>query len=110
MKIVIDIPNKYFDKYKQQAIEDWNEANENDKDFLNKGMHFEFDIEVDGTDIDENEIQIYGGSSSKEKEAKELWARIDWTPDSIDLKHLVEYTVKQLNRFKSVLESITGMK
>jgi hypothetical protein len=108
MKVTVDIPKGYFEAEKANALKAWNEYNENDKQYIDKGFRFEFDIDIDDTEIDESEIEIMGGMNTKFEDSP--WVIISWTPDSADLRLLVEYTTKQLNRFKAALESITGLK
>lgn len=109
MKVTIDIPNEYYDKYKENAVVAWNDYNQDDKNYINKGLRFELDIDIDGVEIDTNDVNIYGGE--EHKDLKELpWVNVTWTPDADDLKGLVELTVKKLNRFKSALESISAIK
>jgi len=89
-----------FDKLKEEAIKCYNASVDDDT----KGYRFELDIDTDDIEIDTDDVSIYGGDKNSD-----LWVNFTWTPDTDDIKSLVELTVKKLNRFKAALESITSL-
>lgn len=99
--MIVDIPNEYFEANRKQAEKEWDLVGAGQK---GKGMRFEFDVEVNGIEVEDDDITISGGTIDENP-----WVRIDWKPDAYDLKSLIEYTTKQLNRFKAALESIVGL-
>jgi hypothetical protein len=107
MDVTIDISKNYLEKYGRQLVDAWNDA---DPDNQDQGYRIMANIELDELETSENNIALKGGSKDDHKEGIEsIWVSIDWQPDAHDLRELVQYTVKQLNRFKAALESIVGL-
>lgn len=108
MKITVDIPQETFEKQKQTAMNAWNEYNDECPEEQNKGYRFEIEVNPDEISFDESEgLQIMGGGTAK---YDKTWFMLEWKPDNQDLTQLINYTVKQLNRFKAALESIVSIK
>ena len=101
--ITIDISKKAFEELKSQFEKDYDEISDEDK---GKGYRMEFDnLEVEGSDLDDGSLNLYGGI----KGVEDGWFSIWIGSDAYTLGKCVEYVAKSLNRFKSALESISAI-
>ena len=104
MKITVDIPKETFREQQKDAEKAWNVYNNEYPEEQDKGYRFELEIDPDQISFDDSEgLQIMGGGDNN------TWFMLEWKPDNQALTQLINYTVKQLNRFKSVLESIVSL-